>query len=131
MIFEGFSYISVPEFSGDAASDAQRVLIENGKVKTFEHVRDVAEMNARIGRMFGLDEEKCRAAGYLHDIATYITGSALDHAHRGAEMAKQIVASYEPAMKSKEEYFAFIDKLNLECSAVTYDKDTVTLKYKN
>lgn len=72
MIFDMFSYISVPEFSGDAASDAQRVLIENGKAKTFEHVQNVAEMNARIGRMFGLDEEKCRAAGYLHDISAVI-----------------------------------------------------------
>ena len=72
MIFDMFSYIAVPEFSGDVASDARRVLIENGKAKTFEHVRDVAEMNARIGRMFGLNEEKCRAAGYLHDISAVI-----------------------------------------------------------
>lgn len=48
-----------------------------------------------------------------------------------AARAKQVIANFQPLYKSKEDYFAFIDKLNLDCAAVTYENDTVTLKYKN
>lgn len=50
----------------------------------------------------------------------------------GAEKAKQIVASYEPAMKSKEEYFAFVDSLDMDKQTVTYEEDgSVTLRFSN
>lgn len=50
----------------------------------------------------------------------------------GAEKAKQIVADYEPAMKSKEEYFAFVDSLDMDKRTVTYQEDgKVTLDFTN
>lgn len=47
-----------------------------------------------------------------------------------AVKAKEIVATYEPAMKSKEEYFAFVDSLDMDKRAVSYQEDgTVTLDF--
>lgn len=50
----------------------------------------------------------------------------------GAEKAKGIVDAYEPAMKSKEEYFAFVDSLDMDKRAVTYDQSgKVILDFTN
>ncbi len=50
----------------------------------------------------------------------------------GAEKAKQIVESYEPPFKSKEEYFAFVDSLDMDKQTVTYEEDgSVTLRFSN
>lgn len=47
-----------------------------------------------------------------------------------AAKAKEIVDTYEPAMKSKEEYFAFVDSLDMDKRTVTYQEDgTVTLDF--
>ena len=61
-----------------------------------------------------------RASGYVHmfgvaeAIATYTTGNAVDHAHRGAEMAKQILQ--EAGIFSTEE----IGKI---CQAIFFHSD--------
>ena len=57
----------------------------------YVHMFGVAQACVLLAMRRGEDIELAAAAGYLHDIATYTTGSALDHAHRGAEMAKQIL----------------------------------------
>ena len=47
-----------------------------------------------------------------------------------AVKAKEIVADYEPAMKSKEEYFAAVDSLDMDKHTVTYQEDgTVILNF--
>lgn len=40
-----------------------------------------------------------------------------------AERAKQIIANYKPAFASMQAYFDFMDKLSLDCDAVSYDGD--------
>ena len=57
----------------------------------YVHMFGVAEACVLLAMRRGEDIELAAAAGYLHDIATYATGNAVDHAHRGAEMAKQIL----------------------------------------
>ena len=48
----------------------------------------------------------------------------------GGEKAKQIVESYDAPMKSKEEYFAFVDSLDMDKRTVTYEENgTVTLDF--
>ena len=48
----------------------------------------------------------------------------------GGARAKSIVANYEPEFKSMQEYFDFVDKLNLDQQAVTYGEDgQVTLNF--
>ena len=47
-----------------------------------------------------------------------------------AARAKQIVADYEPAFKTHQEYFDFVDSLDMEKQTVTYTEDgKVTLDY--
>lgn len=48
----------------------------------------------------------------------------------GGERAKSIIENYEPEFASMQEYFDFMDKLSLDCDAVTYDNDNqATLTY--
>ena len=41
-----------------------------------------------------------------------------------AERAKQIVENYKPVFATKEDYFAAMDKLNLNCQAVQYEGES-------
>lgn len=72
MILNEYSYIVVPERTGALYEDVKRLLIENGRPKTLEHVKDVADACARIAGQYGLDREACRAAGLLHDVGAVI-----------------------------------------------------------
>lgn len=48
------------------------------------------------------------------------------------EKAKQIVAGYTPAFASKQDYFAYVDALDMNRQTVSYaDDGTVLLDYKN
>lgn len=72
MILDEFSYIIQPEMTGRIEEDVSRLLTANGRVKTEAHVRNVAHEAGRIARMYGLDEEICMAAGFLHDVSAVI-----------------------------------------------------------
>ena len=39
----------------------------------------------------------------------------------GGEKAKSVIENYKPAFASMQEYFDFVDKLALDCDAVTYN----------
>ena len=80
----------------------------------YVHMFGVAEACVLLAMRRGEDIELAAAAGYLHDIATYTTGNAVDHAHRGSEMAKQILQ--EAGIFSQEE----IGKI---CQAVFFHSD--------
>ncbi len=48
----------------------------------------------------------------------------------GARMAKQVIADFVPVYSSIEEYFSYMDKLNIDVQAVSYDSDEkLTLTY--
>ena len=48
----------------------------------------------------------------------------------GAKLAKEAIANYQPQFATKEEYFAYVDKLTLDKDAVAYNEDgTVTLSF--
>ena len=40
-----------------------------------------------------------------------------------ASLARSIIENYKPMFATKEEYFAYVDKLTLDCQAVTYQED--------
>ena len=80
----------------------------------YVHMFGVAEACVLLAMRRGEDIELAAAAGYLHDIATYTTGNAVDHAHRGAEMAKQILQ--KAGIFSQEE----IGKI---CQAIFFHSD--------
>jgi len=69
-----FSYIKIPEFSGDIKADVKSLLYLNNKPvdyspKTFEHVKAVADANIKIAEQYNLDANICELCGYLHDIS--------------------------------------------------------------
>lgn len=72
MLLRIYDYIKLPDLTGDIVRDAERLLCENGKRETFEHVCAVAEQNRKIAAKYGLDEEKCFISGILHDISVVI-----------------------------------------------------------
>ena len=62
-----FEYIKI----SPPASLEERIIgtyLLNGRPKTLKHVQDVADTCVRIAEQYGLDREKCRIAGLLHDI---------------------------------------------------------------
>ena len=81
MILSGFQYVTVPGFSGELTEDVAAFMEANGRPKTLGHMRDVAEMSLRIGRMHGLDLRKCEYAALMHDISAVIKpGDMLEYA---------------------------------------------------
>ena len=70
-----FSYINIPALTGNIRADIKNMLTANNKTKTFDHVKAVAEMNAKIARQYGLDLDICELCGYLHDISAVVTPS--------------------------------------------------------
>lgn len=55
------------------------------------HLYGVSLAAAMIARKRGLDPELSSMAAMLHDLHAYKTGSYVDHAHRGAELAGNIL----------------------------------------
>jgi len=67
-----FSYVTIPNLSGDCKMDVETLLLSNNKRKTFEHVKAVAEANVKIAGQYGLDKDICEVCGYLHDISSVL-----------------------------------------------------------
>ncbi len=72
MIFDNFPYIAIPNLTGGIENGVKRILCVNGKKDTYGHVCAVARENAAIAAQYGLEADKCRVAGLLHDISTVI-----------------------------------------------------------
>ena len=70
-----FSYIQIPDFSGNIKTDVKALLdLNNNPIigynpKTFEHVKAVADKNMEIAMQYNLDVDICELSGYLHDIS--------------------------------------------------------------
>lgn len=59
-------------FTGDIKADVKTLLCSNGKSKTYDHVKAVAEMNRKIAAQYKLEANICELGGYLHDISAVI-----------------------------------------------------------
>lgn len=66
------SELLLPHSPCDIAAEAQALLLENGRPRTWEHVQAVAQKCVEIGRAYGIDPVRCRAAGLLHDVSAVI-----------------------------------------------------------
>ncbi|MCH5340199.1 MAG: bis(5'-nucleosyl)-tetraphosphatase (symmetrical) YqeK [Acetatifactor sp.] len=67
MEIRDFEYIKIPP----PASLEERITetyFLNNRPKTLKHVQEVADTCVKIADQYGLDREKCRIAGLLHDI---------------------------------------------------------------
>ena len=67
MEIRDFEYIKMPP-SAPLEERITETYLLNGRPKTLKHVQEVADTCVRIVEQYGLDREKCRIAGLLHDI---------------------------------------------------------------
>ena len=82
------------------------------------HLYGVSLAAAMIAKKRGLDPELLSMAAMLHDLHAYKSGSYEDHAHRGAELAREILA--ELKLTSAEE-------TDVICSAIYHHDDKLTV----
>lgn len=76
-----------------AVVDAELSRMENEDKRTgaVNHLYGVSLAATMIAKKRGLDPELAAMAAMLHDLHAYKTGSYDDHAHKGAELARQIL----------------------------------------
>ncbi len=67
------------------------------------HLYGVSLAAALIARKRGLNDELACMAAMLHDMAAYLSGSYDDHAHRGAELAREILAELNQTTEEETE----------------------------
>lgn len=67
-----YSYISMPDITGEISVDLKNILTINNKAKTYTHLIAVAKTNGEIAEIYNLNKDKCIMGGLLHDISTVI-----------------------------------------------------------
>lgn len=82
------------------------------------HLYGVSLAAAMIAKKRGLDPELSSMAAMLHDLHAYQTGSYDDHAHRGAELAGNILRE----LKLTDEA-----ETDIICSAIYHHDDKLTV----
>ena len=80
----------------------------------FVHLYGVSLAATMIAKKRGLDPEIASIAAMLHDLHAYKTGSYDDHAHKGADLAREILGK----MKLTDEA-----ETDLICSAIYHHDD--------
>ena len=80
----------------------------------YAHLYGVSLAATVIAERRGEDSELASMAAMLHDIAAYVSGTYDDHAHRGADMAREILL--RNALATPKE----IDRI---CSAIYHHDD--------
>ena len=87
---------------------------EDKRNSAIVHLYGVSLAATMIAKKRGLDWEIASMAAMLHDLHAYKSGSYDDHAHRGADMAKEILLRNALA-KPKE--------IDIICSAIYHHDD--------
>ena len=82
------------------------------------HLNGVALGATMLAKKRGFDPELAAMAGILHDLHAYKTGSYDDHAHKGAELAREILE--ELALTTSEE-------TDMICSAIYHHDDKLVV----
>ena len=87
---------------------------EDERTSAIVHLNGVALAATILAKKRGFDPELAAMAGVLHDMNAYMTGSYDDHAHKGAELAREILS--ELNLTTEEETEAI-------CSAIYHHDD--------
>ena len=86
------------------------------RISAAAHLYGVSLAATMLAKKRGLDPELASMAGMLHDLHAYRTGSYDDHAHKGAELARQILEE----LKLTE-----AGETDLICSAIYHHDDKI------
>ncbi len=87
---------------------------EDKRTGAIVHLYGVSLAATMIAKKRGLDPELASMAAMLHDLHAYKSGSYDDHAHKGAELAREILGKLE--LTSEEE-------TEIICSAIYHHDD--------
>ena len=68
---------------------------EDDRISAVNHLYGVSLAATMIAKKRGLDPELAAMAAMLHDLHAYKTGSYDDHAHKGAELAREILTELQ------------------------------------
>ncbi len=100
--------------------DAELLRMENKEkmVSAVAHLYGVSLAATMIAKKRGEDPELASMAAMLHDMHAYKTGSYEDHAHKGAELAREILTELE--LTSSEE-------TDVICSAIYHHDDKLVV----
>lgn len=82
------------------------------------HLYGVSLAATLIARKRGMDDELASMAAMLHDLAAYLSGSYDDHAHRGADLARDILAELNQTTAEETEQI---------CSMIYHHDDKQTV----
>ncbi len=88
------------------------------RIGAVAHLYGVSLAATMIARKRGLDPELLSMAAMLHDLWAYKNGSYEDHAHKGAELAREVLTGLN--LTSEEETAAI-------CSAIYHHDDKLTV----
>lgn len=83
-------------------------------VSAIAHLYGVSLAATMIAKKRGQDAELASMAAMLHDLHAYETGSYEDHAHKGAELARRILAKLQLTNEEETEII---------CSAIYHHDD--------
>ena len=72
-------------------TELNRIEDPDKRTSAIAHLYGVSLAATMIAKKRGLDPEIASMAAMLHDMHAYKTGSYDDHAHKGAELAKEIL----------------------------------------
>ncbi|MDO4803598.1 MAG: HD domain-containing protein [Lachnospiraceae bacterium] len=82
------------------------------------HLYGVSLAATMIAKKRGLDPELASMAAMLHDLHAYKSGSYDDHAHKGAELARQILTELELTNDAETDTI---------CSAIYHHDDKLSI----
>ena len=87
---------------------------EDDRISAVNHLYGVSLAATMLAKKRGLDPELAAMAAMLHDMHAYKTGSYDDHAHKGADLAREILTELELANP---------EETDLICSAIYHHDD--------
>ena len=88
------------------------------RISAVAHLYGVSLAATMIAKKRGLDPETASMAAMLHDLHAYKTGSYDDHAHKGAELAREILGQLDLTDESETEMI---------CSAIYHHDDKLVI----
>lgn len=99
-------------------AELDRINDADKRTGAINHLYGVSLAATMIAKKRGLDPELAAMAAMLHDLHAYRSGSYDDHAHKGAELAREILEDL--ALTDAEE-------TDLICSAVCHHDDKLVV----
>lgn len=119
-----YNYIKIPNDDFDTTKKVEKLFIENGQQKRYNHVCSVVKQIDIIASQYNLDNKICFVAALLHDISTLITpDDMLDFAKENqwelcdAEVSHPFLLHQRISKVVAQEDFGITDKQILDAIA--------------